>query len=170
MLLLGIGSNLSSTYGDRFKNIDLSISFLQSNHIKILKKSSFYETPSYPNFKNPRFINVVIKVSTKLLIEDFLSVLISTEKKLERKRNLKNEPRTCDIDLLDYNNEIKNFYYKDQIFKVPHEKLSYRNFVLYPLQEIEPNWQHPQTQEKVSSLIKNLPEENRKSILKVQKS
>ena len=170
MILLGIGSNLSSKIGDRFTNINLSISILESKFIKILKRSSFYETPSYPNKKDPKFINVVIKVSTNLSIEDFIAALISTEEKLERKRNLKNEPRTCDIDILDYNGKINNFNFKNQTFNVPHKKLNFRNFVLYPLYEIEPNWKHPKSKEKVSSLIENLTEENRKSILKIQKN
>jgi 2-amino-4-hydroxy-6-hydroxymethyldihydropteridine diphosphokinase len=170
MLLLGIGSNLKSSYGDRFENINLSISFLQKNKINVLKRSSFYETPSFPNINNPKFINVVIEVSTLLSLEEFLSVLISTEEKLERKRGLKNDPRTCDIDLLDYNGQINNLYYKNLIFKVPHEELTLRNFVLYPLKEVAPNWHHPKTKEKVDTLINKLSEENRKSIFKVQKS
>ena len=45
------------------ENIDLAISFLEAYKIKVLKKSSFYETPSYPDITNPKFINVVIEVS-----------------------------------------------------------------------------------------------------------
>ena len=63
-----------------------------------------------------------------------------------------------------------NFSYKSLIFTVPHEKLIYRNFVLFPLQEIVPNWIHPITKEKISNLIAKLPEEDRKSILKVKKN
>ena len=170
MLLLGLGSSLSSNFGNRFKNIDLAISYLQSHKIQLLKKSSFYETLSYPDIKNPKFINVVIKVLTHLPPEEFASVLISIEETLERKRNQKNEPRTCDIDIIDYNGKVMNFIYKRLIFKVPHEKLIYRNFVLFPLQEIVPNWIHPITKEKISNLIAKLPEEDRKSILKVKKN
>tara|TARA_B100000315_G_C14434795_1_gene521884 strand:+ start:424 stop:936 length:513 start_codon:yes stop_codon:yes gene_type:complete len=170
MLLLGLGSNLSSNFGNRFENIDLAISHLQSYKIQLLKKSSFYETLSYPEIKNPKFINVVIEVLTHLPPEDLASVLIFVEEKLERKRNQKNEPRTCDIDIIDYNGQIMNFSYKSLIFKVPHEKLIYRNFVLFPLQEIVPNWIHPKTKEKISNLIVKLPEEDRKSILKVKKN
>ena len=170
MLLLGLGSNLSSNFGDRFENIDLAISYLQSHKIQLLKKSSFYETLSYPDIKNPKFINVVIEVLTHLPPEEFASVLISIEETLERKRNQKNEPRTCDIDIIDYNGRVMDFSYKSLIFKVPHEKLIYRNFVLFPLQEIAPNWIHPITKEKISNLIAKLPEEDRKSILKVKKN
>ena len=58
MIYLGLGSNLSSKYGDRFENINLAISSIEEYGIKVIKKSSFYETPSYPNKKNPKFINV----------------------------------------------------------------------------------------------------------------
>ena len=170
MLLLGLGSNLSSSFGNRFENIDMAISYLQSHKIKLIKKSSFYETPSYPDIRNPKFINVIIEVFTYLPPEDLASVLIFVEEKLERKRNKKNEPRTCDIDIVDYNGKIMNFNYKDLIFRVPHEKLIFRNFVLFPLQEILPNWIHPKTKEKISNLIVKLPEEDRKSILKVKKN
>lgn len=170
MLLLGLGSNLSSNFGNRFENIDLAISYLQSNKIQLLKRSSFYETLSYPDIKNPKFINVIIEVLTHLLPEEFASVLISIERALERKRNQKNEPRTCDIDIIDFNGKVMDFSYKSLIFKVPHEKLAYRNFVLFPLQEIAPNWRHPITKEKISNLIAKLPEEDRKSILKIKKN
>ena len=170
MLLLGLGSNLSSSFGNRFKNIEMAISYLQSYEIKILNRSSFYETPSYPDLKNPKFINVVVDVSTHLPPEDLASVLIFVEEILERKRNQKNEPRTCDIDIIDYNGKTFDFDYKGLNFRVPHEKLIYRNFVLLPLQEILPNWIHPKTKEKISALITKLPEEDRKSILKLKKN
>jgi len=170
MLLLGLGSNLASNFGNRFENIDLAISYLQSYEMQLLKKSSFYETLSYPDINNPKFINVVVEISTNLSPEDLASVLIFIEKKLERKRNQKNEPRTCDIDIIDYDGKVMDFSYKSLIFKVPHEKLIYRNFVLFPLQEIVPNWIHPITKDKISNLIAKLPEGDRKSILKVKKN
>ena len=147
MFLLGLGSNLSSSFGDRFVNLDLAVSYLESYKIKIVKKSSFYETQSYPDIKNPKFINIVVEASTYLSPEDLASVLIFIEEKLERKRIKKNEPRTCDIDIIDYNGEVLEFTYKNLIFKVPHENLIYRNFVLFPLQEIAPRWVHPKNKE-----------------------
>ena len=170
MLLLGLGSNLSSSFGNRFENIDMAISYLQSHKIKLIKKSSFYETPSYPDIRNPKFINVIIEVLTYLTPEDLASVLIFVEEKLERKRMKKNEPRTCDIDIIDYNGKVMDFTYKNLIFKVPHEKLIYRNFVLFPLQEIAPKWIHPETKDSIDVLINKLSNEDKKSILKIKKS
>ena len=79
MILLGLGSNLSSSFGDRFKNIDLAISAFESYEIKIKKKSSYYESLSYPNKKNPKFINIVLDAETQLPPEDLASVLIFIE-------------------------------------------------------------------------------------------
>ena len=160
---------MSSSFGDRFDNINLAITTLYEHGIQTIKKSSFYETFSYPDKKNPKFINIVTSVRTHLQPIDLMSVLISIEERLERKRNKKNDPRTCDIDIIDYNNQVLNFQYKNIDLEIPHKKLSSRNFVLFPLQEIFPNWKHPKTKENISSLIHKLPEENRKSILKIKK-
>ena len=169
MIILGLGSNLHSSFGDRFQNINLAISYLKSYKIKVLNISSFYETPSYPNNKNPRFINVVIEISTNLTPINLVPVLILIEEKLERKRNHKNDPRTCDIDIIDYKGQIINFKYKNLDFIVPHEKLVYRNFVLIPLKEILPNWRHPKTKESIDLIIDRLSYKDKKSILKVSK-
>ena len=170
MIILGLGSNLNSSFGDRFNNINLALSHIVSHNIKILKKSSFYETPSYPNNKDPKFINIVIEVSSNLSPGELASVIIHIEEKLERKRNQKNEPRTCDIDIIDFNSQIINFKHNTFVFAVPHQKLCYRNFVLFPLNEILPEWKHPKTKVHINVLIRNLSNEDKKSILKINKS
>ena len=62
MVILSLGSNLSSTFGDRLDNLRFAMLMLEDYGIKIKKKSSFYETPSYPNNKNPKFINITIVI------------------------------------------------------------------------------------------------------------
>ena len=170
MIFLALGSNLTSSFGDRFENINLAISYLEGYKIQIIKKSNFYETYSYPNKENPKFINIVISVKTHLSLVDLMSVLLFIEEKLERKRNKKNEPRTCDIDIIDYNNQVLDFKYKNLNLTVPHKELIFRNFDLLPLQEIFPEWKHPVTKENISTLINKLPEEDKKSILKIKKN
>ncbi len=170
MILLGIGSNMPSSFGDRFDNIDLAVSLLNEKGVQLIKKSSFYETFAYPNKNDPKFINIVTSVRTYLQPVDLMSILISIEEKLERKRRKKNDPRTCDIDIIDYNNKVLNFQYRNLQLEIPHKKLISRNFVLLPLQEIDPAWKHPNTEETIATLIQNLPSEDRKSILKVEKN
>ena len=170
MIFLGLGSNLPSKYGDKFANINLAISFLKDCGIKVIKRSSFYKTPSYPDRENPKFINVVILVETNLPPVDLMSVLTFIEEKLERKRIKKNDPRTCDIDIIDYNSQILNLKYNNSDFMVPHKELRSRNFVLFPLQEISPMWKHPKTKETIDNLIQKLSEEDKNSILKIVKN
>ena len=109
MIYIGIGSNLSSSFGDRFKNITLAIDYFQSNKIKLIKRSSFYETFSYPNKNEPKFINVVVSVESNLSPINLMKALLSIEEKLERKRLKKNDPRTCDLDIIDYMGKSINF-------------------------------------------------------------
>ena len=169
MILLGLGSNLPSSFGDRFQNIELAISTLETYDIRLKIKSSYYESLSYPNKKNPKFINIVAHVTTDLPPVDLASILIFIEESLERKRNKKNDPRTCDIDIIDFKGQIINFKYKDLDFTVPHIQLIYRNFVLYPIKEIIPDWSHPKTKEPINVLIDKLSKEDKNSILKVKK-
>ena len=167
MILIGIGSNLNSTFGDRFKNIDLSIKYLEKENLKILKKSSYYETPSYPNQDNPKFINVVISIDSDVTFENLISKTINIDEILERKKGIRNDPRTCDIDIIDFNKKVFQKSYKNLEYQVPHKSLKLRNFVLYPLQEIDPNWKHPGTNEDINYLIEKLHQNDKKSILKL---
>ena len=170
MIFLGIGSNLSSSFGNRFKNIDLAISLIKENGLKIIKKSSYYETPSYPDKKKPKYINVIIVIETKIEIKNLVSLIFLIEEKMERKRETKNDSRTCDIDIIDYNGQIIDFEYKNLKFLVPHKELMNRSFVLFPLQEVSPQWRHPKNKELVSSFINKLSSDDKKSILKIGKS
>ena len=86
--------------------------------------------------------------------------MISVEEKLERKRSKKNDPRTCDLDIIDYNYQIMNFKYRDLELTLPHKEMINRNFVLYPLREIHPNWIHPLTKKNINILIKDLKTSN----------
>jgi 2-amino-4-hydroxy-6-hydroxymethyldihydropteridine diphosphokinase len=169
MIFLGIGSNLDSSFGNRFKNLELAIAHLKTKNIKTIQKSSFYETSAYPNQKDPKFINIVIQVETFITPSELASTIISVEKILERKRNKKNDPRTCDIDIIDFNNKVLNFKYNDLDFYVPHKKMIYRSFVLYPLKDVSPYWKHPKTGELIDDLINNLKTEDKISILKIDK-
>ena len=166
MIILGIGSNLPSSYGNRLKNIDIAISFLKNFEISIIKKSSYFETPSYPNKKNPKFINIIIEIEYSLKPEHLLKEIFMVERKMDRKRNLKNAPRTCDIDIIDFKGQILN----NKRLNIPHPKAHLRNFVLYPLKDINSNWKHPITNKRIDILIKKLNFEKRNEITRMKES
>ena len=160
MIFLGIGSNLSSSFGNKIDNVNLSISLLKKNKIKVLNVSSFYQSVAFPNKNDPKFINIVVEVKTLLGPKDLMTTLLKIEEKLERKRFKKNAPRTCDIDIIDYKREKINLDFGNFQLQIPHKSLADRNFVLYPLKEICPNWSHPLNNSSIDFLINNLKNKN----------
>ena len=166
MIYLNIGSNLPSLNGGRKNNIEKAINHLKDLKFNLIKLSSFYETPSYPDKSKPKFINLCVKLKTKLKPLIFLDKIKEIETKLGRTRLKKNEPRTCDIDIIDYNGEIIDSY--DLI--IPHPKSHLRNFVIYPLKEIEPHWLHPVFNKKIDSFFLELDKNSHNEITRLGKS
>ena len=166
MIYLNIGSNLPSKEGGRENNILKAISYLKKLNLNLIKISSFYQTPSYPNNSDPKFINLCVKLESNLNPSELLNEIKKIEKKLGRIRIKKNEPRTCDIDIIDYNSEI----IKNDEFEVPHPRLHLRNFVIYPLKEIEPNWSHPIFNKNIDSFFQELDKNSHNEITRLGKS
>tara|TARA_Y100000590_G_scaffold460377_1_gene619524 strand:- start:1683 stop:2192 length:510 start_codon:yes stop_codon:yes gene_type:complete len=150
-VFLSIGSNL----GNKKKNISLAKYKLEKNNIKILKSSKNYETLSWPDKKNPKFINVVIKIKTFLSPKDLMKKCLQIEKELGRIRYKKNEPRTCDIDIIDYNKMVIKKTKKLNLIS-PHPKMHIRSFVLLPLFEIAKTWIHPIKKTTIKELVNSL--------------
>ncbi len=149
---LAIGSNL----GNKISNIKKAKTLIETFPIKIISSSSYYLTPSWPNFNDPQFTNIVIKAKTNLKINILFAILKKIEKKLGRKKSIKNSPRTCDIDIIDFKGRIIDIYVGNQRIIVPHPRMKKRNFVLFPLYEIEKNWKHPLKNTKIIDLMCNL--------------
>ena len=70
--------------------------------------SDFYETPSYPDSELPKFINVVVQINFNQNPKELMSLILKVEKKMGRIRNYLNEPRTCDIDIIDFDGKVMN--------------------------------------------------------------
>ena len=166
MIHINIGSNLESKYGSRFENIYLAIKLLIESNVQILKISNFYETPSYPNQDLPKFLNVGIKANFDSDYFRLLDIFKLTEKKLGRIITKKNDPRIIDIDLIDFKKEIK----KTKELILPHPKCHLRNFVLYPILQIDPNWSHPILKKNVKFLINKLSQISRIQITRLKKN
>jgi 2-amino-4-hydroxy-6-hydroxymethyldihydropteridine diphosphokinase len=166
MIHLNIGSNLDSTYGSRYDNISIAINLLKDSKIKVKKISNFYETPSYPNNNFPKFLNVglILEYSNKKLI--LFKKIKQIEKKLGRIKTKKNYPRVIDIDIIDFKGEIK----KTKELILPHPKCHLRNFVLFPILQIDPNWFHPVLKKNVQYLINNLSQKSRIEITRLRKN
>jgi len=158
---LAIGSNL----GNKNKNIEVTKFELEKYRIKIIKSSSSYISESWPDNLLPNYINVILKIETTLAPLKLLKVCNFIELKLGRVRTKKNSPRTCDIDIIDYDNIILKR--PDNELILPHPRMSKRNFVLVPLFEIDKSWKHPQTKLNIVKLINSLPIKDLRSIKQI---
>ncbi len=166
MIHLNIGSNLDSKFGSRLDNITISINLLIESKIKIVKISNFYETPSYPNQKLPKFLNVGVLANFNKSSIELLQIINFIEKKIGRVKTKKNDPRVVDIDIVDFNGQIKN----SRNITLPHPKSHLRNFVLYPILEIDSNWSHPIFKKNPQFLINNLSQKSRIEITRLKKN
>ena len=166
MIHLNIGSNLDSKHGSRFDNISIAINLLINSKIKIKKISNFYETPSYPNKNFPKFLNVGLSLEFKDKYLSLFKIAKQIEKKIGRVKTEKNNPRTIDIDIIDFNGEIK----KTKELILPHPRCHLRNFVLFPILQIDPDWFHPILKKNAQFLINNLSRKSRIEITRLQKN
>ena len=105
-----------------------------------------------------RFENVTIRTP--------LDKIKLIEKKIGRLKTKKNDPRVCDIDIIDF----KGLILKKKKLRTPHPKMHLRNFVLYPLREIEPNWTHPVFNKKIDYFLKQLNLKSHIEITRLKKS
>ena len=157
-IFLGIGSNL----GNRIINIEKAKSLLLDSGINFISVSNYYETPSWPDPKKPKYINIVLKVTCEYKPWELLNLCKNIEKKLGRKKASKNSPRICDIDILDF----EKIRINNQII-LPHPRLHLRNFVLLPLFELDKNWYHPISKYHIKSLISSLSNRDIRSIKQI---
>ena len=166
MIHLNIGSNLNFYNRSRFDNISIATKLLIDSRIKVKKISNFYETPSYPNKNYPKFLNIGILAEFEEDHSKLFKLTKSIEKKLGRIKSKKNEPRIIDIDIIDFNGVIEN----KKKLTLPHPKSHLRNFVLYPIFQIDPRWSHPILRKNVVFLINNLSQKSRIEITRLQKN
>jgi 2-amino-4-hydroxy-6-hydroxymethyldihydropteridine diphosphokinase len=131
---IGLGSNI----GNSLLMLNQAIhSIAQINGIKILKKSSFYQTEPIDS-SGDDYINAVIYIEINNNIctpLDLLDILQVIEINFGRERPYLNAPRTLDLDILLYDDLV----YEDARLTIPHKNMLERAFVLVPLLEINAN-------------------------------
>jgi len=150
---IGLGTNK----GDRIVNLRKAIELISKiENIEIKKASSIYETLPFGNTEQANFLNAVIKLCTSVNYSELFFQLKGIEKKLGRIQSEKWGPREIDLDILLFNNLI----FSDEIITLPHKGLIYRDFVLVPLNEIEPGLVHPVFNKKISDFIPELKTKN----------
>ena len=172
LAIVGLGANLSSEIGTPQDTIRHAIELLKAENVQIQDVSRLFCTPCVPKGAGPDYVNAVLILTTNLGPRDLLSCLHSIEKLLGRERSIRWGQRVLDLDLLAYGDKIcpdlATFQHwrelppeqqtkltPDQLI-LPHPRIQDRAFVLAPLVEIAPNWQHPVLQRSARQLLDDL--------------
>ncbi|MDP9175407.1 MAG: 2-amino-4-hydroxy-6-hydroxymethyldihydropteridine diphosphokinase [Planctomycetota bacterium] len=153
---LALGANL----GDRRENIRLALTMLERGEAVAVKRvSDLMENPAVGGPPDsPPFLNAAAEVETSIGSHALLHRILEIERDLGRTRRLRWEPRTIDIDLLLFDQQIIS----SQELVVPHPLMHERRFVLEPLAQIAPNAVHPVLQMTVAGLLDALNRQEKK--------
>lgn len=128
---LGLGSNL----GDRKATLEAALRRLdESGGVRVVKRSSIYETEPIGYADQPWFYNLAVEIETELDPEELLTFTKQVEQELNRTREIHWGPRTIDIDILLYDDVVAT----GNRLRLPHPEMVRRRFVLEPLVEIAP--------------------------------
>jgi 2-amino-4-hydroxy-6-hydroxymethyldihydropteridine diphosphokinase len=152
---VALGSNL----GDRESHLRSAIQEIgRIGSVELV--SSFYETDPVGDIPQPDFLNAVLEVRTSLPAESLLSALLQIEQQHGRNRAAvpPKGPRTLDLDLLSYGDQVL----RAPNLTLPHPAIAERRFVLVPLAEIAPEWRHPVSGKTAAEMLAELPPENRR--------
>ncbi|MGB9612577.1 MAG: 2-amino-4-hydroxy-6-hydroxymethyldihydropteridine diphosphokinase [Candidatus Margulisiibacteriota bacterium] len=142
---LGLGSNV----GDREEYIEQAIFLLEKNpNIQIMRRSSNYETEAEGAGDQPPYINAAVEIKTTLSPHELLDVCQEIETALGRDREVEWGPRTIDLDILLYEDQIIS----DDRLQIPHPLMHERLFVLKPLREIASSVIHPVMEKTIETL------------------
>jgi len=132
--VIALGSNL----GNRELNIDSAIAEL-AKIIEISHLSTNHETDPVGGPEQPKYLNAILIAETQLDPHELLISMLEIENKLGRKREIHWGPRTIDLDLIVFGDEVV----VSDVLVLPHPRAHERKFVLEPWLEIDPTAQIP---------------------------
>ncbi|HZH71994.1 MAG TPA: 2-amino-4-hydroxy-6-hydroxymethyldihydropteridine diphosphokinase [Mariniphaga sp.] len=150
---LGVGGNI----GNKQQNLEKVRLFIQKEIGEVMKRSSVYETPPWGFLADEDFWNQVLLVETSLEPEEVLQAIQRIEGWFGRKHDAEYyTSREMDVDLLYYDDRI----IASDLLIVPHPKIAQRLFVVVPLVEIAPLFQHPVLKMTSRQLFENCPDDS----------
>jgi 2-amino-4-hydroxy-6-hydroxymethyldihydropteridine diphosphokinase len=152
LIYLSLGSNI----GDRAANLDSAIAALPDAGVRVLRRSSLYETEPVDFLEQSWFLNCVIEVETLLPPSELLKALQGIEILLASKKLIPRGPRIIDLDVLFYGESIVQ---ADGI-EIPHPRMANRRFVLVPLAELAPRLKHPALGATITELLAATPDKS----------
>src|ERR1700683_2440786 len=149
-IFLSLGSNL----GERAENIARAIAELSGHGVRVVKKSSLYETEPVELVEQGWFLNSVVEVETDLTARDLMQALLEIERSAGRERAAPKGPRIIDMDILLFGPLVES----EAELEIPHPRMTERRFVLVPLAEIAAGVGHPGVSQAVAELLAETPD------------
>ena len=147
LIYIALGTNL----GDRLANLHTAIDSF-APELRVTKESTIYETPPWEYEDQPAFLNMVIEAETDLDPRALLDFLKKRESELGRVKNFRNGPRHIDLDIIFYDDLVLS----EVNLTIPHPRLHERAFVLVPLADLAPKFEHPLLKKSITSLLKDV--------------
>jgi 2-amino-4-hydroxy-6-hydroxymethyldihydropteridine diphosphokinase len=145
---LGFGSNV----GNRETNIRQALEGLQAEDVRLLRTSGLYETEPIGLREQAWFLNEVAEFETELSPQELLDRIHEIESGLGRTREVRNGPRTIDIDILLFGDAVV----KTAELVIPHPRYRERRFVLEPLLELNAALRDPETRQTIAAMLERL--------------
>ena len=157
---ISIGSNI----GDRLQNLQDAIDLIHLEISIVTSISPIYQTKAV-GFEGDDFYNICISFFSNDDPNNLLQTLLNIETKLGRTRSDKNvyESRIIDLDIILIEDQVIN----NNLLTVPHPSMHLREFVLAPLNDIDPNINHPILNKNSNELLKSCKDNNIKKLSKV---
>jgi len=153
-ILIGLGANLPSTVGGPEETLQSALLEMTAIGIKLTCISPFYRSQPVPVSDQNWFVNGVAEIQTAISATALMQVLHDLENKFGRRRSVPNAARVLDLDLLAYGRLVTP---EADPLQVPHPRLQDRAFVLKPLADIAPTWQHPVSGLTATDMLAALP-------------
>jgi 2-amino-4-hydroxy-6-hydroxymethyldihydropteridine diphosphokinase len=150
LIYLSLGSNL----GDRAANLERAIETLPEIGVRVLRRSSIYETEPVDFLAQSWFLNCVVEAETSLAPRRLLEELQAIERKLGSKKLIPRGPRIIDLDVLFHDAAVIH----EAGMEIPHPRLAERRFVLVPLVELAPELRHPVLCQTAAELLAATPD------------
>lgn len=147
-VFLMLGGNL----GHVAATFSQAVALLNASSVKVLRCSSHFKTPAWPDASQPEYLNMAVEVDWEGAPEELLVITQRIESQLGRVRSVRNANRTLDIDIVLFGRDVLN----TELLQVPHPRMHERLFVLDPLCEIAPEVIHPILGEKLEVLRRSL--------------
>lgn len=157
---ISIGSNI----GDKLQNLQDAIDLIHLEISIVTSISPIYQTKAV-GFEGDDFYNICISFFSNDDPNNLLQTLLNIETKLGRTRSDKNvyESRIIDLDIILIEDQVIN----NNLLTVPHPSMHLREFVLAPLNDIDPNINHPILNKNSNELLKSCKDNNIKKLSKV---